>query len=499
MDARRPRVLPWLVPPLFAVLLAVVPGLVGADEAPRSLDGYIAAVEERVPTILDRDGVPGAAVAVVAGGELVWAGGFGVRDRDTGEPVLADTVFQAGSNSKSLTAWAVLRLAEQGRIALDASVDEQVAGWQLPAGGYPSAGVTPERLLAHTAGLPFAISGVPRSARELRRWEVDPTGFHVHHEPGAGFVYSNPGYAVLGLLIEEAAGEPFAEVMAREVLEPLGMHDSTFDLDARLMSRAATGYDRDGEPVPVDWRAPLAASGLHTTAPDLARFVAAAHHGGQPPVAGRGGLRTATIDRLHEPQAPTAGIPHVLMADYAAFGHFVDQLSTGHRVVANGGEEEGWISGFVVIPATGDGLVVLTNSRTGYPLLIEQFADWAQWRGIGAPTLTRTYQRLVTGSLAAIGLFVGIVVVVLWTVVRDARAGIRWTAPWSAGRRVRALGLLAGGVALLVAWWGSVADLLAGFLPHLATWLASAVTAGALVMILRACLEPAERAPDHQR
>jgi len=489
----------WLVPPLFAVLAAVIPRLMDADETPRSLDAYTAAVAERVPAILDRDGVPGASVAVVADGELVWAEGFGVRDRGTGEPVVADTVFQGGSNSKSLTAWAVLRLAEQGRIALDAPVDEQVAGWQLPAGGYPSDGVTPERLLAHTAGLPFATSGVPLSAGELRRWEVDPAGFHVHRQPGSGFVYSNPGYAVLGLLVEEAAGAPFAEVLAREVLEPLGMHDSTFALDDRLARRAATGYDHDDEPVPVDWRAPLAASGLHTTAPDLARFVAAAHHGGQHAPAGRGVLPAVTIDRLHEPRAATAGIPHVFMADYAASGHFVDQLPGGHRLVANGGEEEGWISGFVVLPATGDGLVVLTNSRAGYPLLIEQLADWAEWRGISAPTMVRTYQHLVAGSLGAVGLFTGVGVVVVWTLVRDARAGIRWTAPWAAGRRLRALGLLTGGVALLMGWWVLAADLFAGFLPHLATWLASAVTACALLLIVRAVLEPAEGARDHQR
>jgi CubicO group peptidase (beta-lactamase class C family) len=489
----------WLVPPLFALLLAVMPRLVDAEEVPRSLDEYTTAVSERVPAILDRDGVPGASVAVVADGELVWAEGFGVRDRETGEPVAADTVFQAGSNAKSLTAWAVLRMAEQGRLKLDVPVDEQVAGWQLPTGEYPANEVTLERLLAHTAGLPFAITGVPRSVGELRRWEVDSSGFEVRHEPEAGFVYSNPGYAVLGLLVEEAAGEPFAEVMAREVLEPLSMHDSTFALDDQLGGRAATGYDQDGKPVPVDWRAPLAASGLHTTAPDLARFAAAAHHGGAATPAGRGVLHPTTVEQLHQPRVSTAGIPHALMADYAAFGHFVEQLPRGHWVVAHGGEEEGWISGFVMVPATGDGLVVLTNSRAGYPLLIEQLADWSEWRGYGSLQLTRTYEWLVTGALAAIGLFAGIGSVVVWTLVRDTRAGARPTAPWAAGRPGRALGLLAGGVTLLVAWWALAADLLAGFLPYLTTWLASAITACALLLIARAFLEPAKHAVDHER
>ena len=169
MGTREGRGVLWLVPPLFAVLLAVVPRLTDADQVPRSLDEYTAAVEERVLATMDRDGVPGASVAVVADGELVWAEGFGARDRETGEPVVADTVFQAGSNAKSLTAWAVLGLAEQGLIELDSPVDEQVAGWQLPAGEHPADGVTPERLLAHTAGLPFAITGVPRSVGELRR------------------------------------------------------------------------------------------------------------------------------------------------------------------------------------------------------------------------------------------------------------------------------------------------------------------------------------------
>lgn len=179
MRRRGKRVLLWLLPLVFGALLAVVPRLVDTAEVPRSLEEYTAALKERVPTPLDRYGVPGASIALVVDGEVVWSEGFGLRDRQTGEPVTSDTVFQAGSISKSLVAWAVLRLAEEGLVKLDRPVGEQIDGWSLPDADYPTDEVSPLRLLAHTGGLPFAVPGLPVSTDELRHWEVDASLFEV--------------------------------------------------------------------------------------------------------------------------------------------------------------------------------------------------------------------------------------------------------------------------------------------------------------------------------
>ena len=476
----------WLLPPTVALVAAAAPPWLTSQPAPASFEAYTAGIEQRVHERLERDDVPGAAVAVVVNGSTAWVEGFGVADRSTSEPVVADTVFQAGSISKSVIAWAVLHLAETGRVDLDAPVEAQIEGWQLAASEHPTDQVTPRRLLAHTAGLPFAVGGLPASVDRLRAGEVDPALLRFEHEPGSRFVYSNPGYAVLGLLIEEAAGRPLEAFMAEEILGPLGMHDSTFALDERLAVRAATGHGPDGAPVSVDWQGPVGASGLHTTAPDLARFAAAAHVG----AAGAEVLEPEAVDRLHRPRSSTAGVPHRLMAEAAGWGHFVDTMTDGTVVVSHGGEEEGWIGGFVTVPATGDGLVVLTNSRNSYPLLIGELAAWARWNGLDELRMPRSHQWLAAGARGATGLLAATAVVLAWGPLHELRAGRRPAAPWSAHRWGRRSVQLALASVLLAGWWSVAAGLVTIFLPQHAAWLGVAVTVAAAVLVARVLWVP---------
>ncbi len=462
---------------------------------PASLEEYAAGVAERVPEQLERDGVPGAAVAVVVEGELAWADGFGVTDRDTGAPVTADTVFQAGSISKSLTAWAVVALAEQGTVDLDAPVEAQLEGWQLSESSYPTRQVTPRRLLAHTAGLPFVIGGLPPSTEQLRDGQVDQQLFAVEREPGDGFLYSNPGFAVLALLVEEAGDAPLPEVMEEVVLGPLGMDDSTFALEASLAERAATGYTADGEPVPVDWPAPVGASGLHTTSVDLARFVEAtvdADADGEV-------LGAEALTELHRPQADTAGVPHLLMADASGLGHFVETLPNGDRAVAHAGEEEGWVGGYVAVPATGDGVVVLTNSRRGYPLLIDEAAVWADWRDLDSLRFTRARDGLATALRAVIGLLIGASLVLLVALRSYLGTGRRRLAPWSRSRWVARLARLSAAGVLAAAWWGVLAPPLATFVPGLTHWTSAAVAVWAATLVASAAATPTRDTPTGRR
>lgn len=486
----------WLVPAVTAVLAVAASWLVPGTAQPASLEEYARAVADRVPERLERDGVPGAAVAVVVDGELVWADGFGVADRDTGAPVTGDTVFQAGSISKSLMAWAVVALAEEGAVALDAPVEEQLEGWQFGDSPHRSRQVTPRRLLAHTAGLPFAIEGVPTSSAQLRDGQVDRELFALEREPGEGFVYSNPGFALLALLVEEAGDASLAEVMDEVVLGPIGMDDSTFTLDASLAERAATGYTADGEPVPVDWAAPVGASGLHTTSVDLARFVEATVD------ADTGGgdvMGAEVLAELHRPHVDTAGVPHALMADASALGHFVETLPNGERAVAHGGEEEGWVGGYVAVPATGDGLVVLTNSRRGYPLLIDEAAAWADWRELDSLRLTRARDGLATALRAVVGLLIGTGIVLLAGLLADLATGRRRLAPLSRARRVARLARLAAAGVLAVAWWGVLAPPLATFVPRLTHWTSAAVTLCAAALVASAAATPTRGTPTGSR
>lgn len=409
-----------------------------------------------------------------------------MADRRSGAPVTSETVFQAGSISKSLTAWAVAALAEQGAVDLDAAVGAQVEGWQLPESPYPSDAATPRRLLAHTAGLPFAIEGVPTATDQLRHDEVDPALLTLERAPGERFTYSNPGFAVLALLVEDAGDGPWPIVMERTVLDPLGMDDASFALDDALAARATTGHTREGDAVPADWQAPVGASGLHTTVDDLARFVEATVDGGDHP------LGEDARAELHRPHSETAGLPHAVMAEASGLGHFVETLPNGDRAVAHVGEEEGWVGGYVAVPATGDGLVVLTNSRRGYPLLLDEAAAWAAWRDLDSLRFTRARDGVDTGARAVAGLVAGLGIVLLTGLMRDLATGRRHLSPRSRARWPARLAQLTTALLLAGAWWGLLAAPLATFLPRVTAWGGAAVALCVAALVANAT---AVRAP----
>ncbi len=461
-------IVPWSAPP--------------AETTERSFDpeDYAVEAQERIEANLERFSVPGAAIAVVLEGEVVWAAGVGVADTSTERPVQPDTLFQAGSLSKSVLAWTVLHLAYEGTIDLDAPVEPQLDGWSLPQTPYDTDGVTPRRLLEHRSGLPFSIDATPRSPASFRTGAVDRDAFTLVQEPGAGFIYSNPGYALLALLVEDATGDDLATAAEERIPQPLGMLDSTFALDVADQRRAATGHTLDGDTVEPTWPSPLGASGLHTTALDLATLVAATHDGARP--AGHGVLPAAQVDELLQPRASTAGFPHRLMTDATAYGHFVDDLD-GVDLALNAGEEQGWVSGFATAPTAGHGVVILTNSRNGYPLLVEELRAWSQATGLGTPRLVRVYGSLRTGAWIAIGLLATTSVILVAVAMRRRRQATTSVARGSAPWRSR---LVAGGsaVVLLTGWWVVVAPVVRPFLPDLMTWIHLTVTTTAALLLV---------------
>src|SRR5690606_9302269 len=159
----------------------------------------------------------------------------------TGAPVTRDTLFQLASLSKWATALGVLKLAEEGRLDLDAPVSRYLTRWQLPETEYDADGVTARRLLSHTAGLTDGLGymgfekGTPVQTLEASLTEAaDPMSgadgrTRIGLAPGSAWSYSGGGYALLQLLIEEISGEPFADYMKRVVFDPLGMSHATFD------------------------------------------------------------------------------------------------------------------------------------------------------------------------------------------------------------------------------------------------------------------------------
>lgn len=276
-----------------AFLLGVTAG--GVQTSP---DALIAAIEGRqanregdlVGLTLDeamrKIGVPGASIAVIQDFRIQWTRGYGVADVVTGAKTTPDTLFQAASISKPIAAMAVLRAVQDGRFTLDQDVNQHLASWKVPAGEMTARQpVTLRGLLSHTSGTDdgFGFPGYPPGAPlptpvQILNGEA-PSNVGpvlVTRPPLTAYKYSGGGLTLVQLLMIDVLKRPFQDVMRDSVLTPLGMTHSAYEqpLSPERDRAAARGHDRNGAARDVKWHVypELAAAGLWTTAPDLARF-----------------------------------------------------------------------------------------------------------------------------------------------------------------------------------------------------------------------------------
>jgi len=440
---------------LFVLVLFLGAGCTRRSlETELSVAAFSEHLDEQIPCLMDRFGVPGVSMALVLDGELAWSGAYGYADLEQGRKMTVDAICRAESITKSVTAWGVMRLVERGLIDLDVPVQEYLGGWQLPETEFDEREVTARRLLSASAGMPLGTIGesaeyAPQSDMpSLRDYLTEEA--RLIREPGSGFLYSNPGFNLLELLIEEVTGRDFSEYMAEEVLIPLGMANASFAWEERFRSAVPTGYELDGTPVPPYVYPVKASGGLLADAEGIARFVVAGMTG--PYFSDHSVLEQESIRGIHTPQVDIFGMFGVV-ADSYGFGHFIETLPGGSQAVWHGGQGHGWMTHFHSVPESGDGIVILTNSGRSWPFIAEVLTGWSRWRGFGSVGFGR-----ITSATIALRVFTGIVLLAsLWLVYRLARglaSGNRRWAPLS--RRARAARVLQaaagiGGSAVL-AW-----------------------------------------------
>jgi len=344
----------------------------------------ISGLDERPQGILERmqaHGVPGVQVAVIENDEITWSAGYGELEKDSDRPAEARSLFQAASISKPVTALAVLRLIGDGVLDLDAPVNTWLRSWKLPDNEHTlRRPVTLRTLLSHTAGttvhgFPGYASDAPLPTLRAILDGAPPANtkpVRVDIPVGTTFRYSGGGTLIVQQVLIDVTGERFPELMARLVLEPLGMSDSTYEqpLPLALHARAATAHD-DAGPVPGKWHVypEMAAAGLWTTASDLARFVL----GIERAIAGQPGALIPT-GLAREMVSPQNGVPTGLGPQLAGsdldprFFHSGGNRGFNCRCV-----------GFVQRP---DGVVVMTNGPfSAAPLLNEVIGAIGASRG----------------------------------------------------------------------------------------------------------------------
>lgn len=364
----------------------------------RSAETFEAVLDREVPRLQERYNVPGVAIALIHRNGAPRILPFGARDAVSGAPVGPDTLFQVGSISKFVTAICVMRLAEQGRLALDAPINRYLTRWQLSSDRYAVDRVTLRRLLSHSAGLSvhgyfpgYRYPGPVPGLLESVRGDTSPDeAVRIATPPGTSFSYSGGGYSLIQLAIEDRLRASYPDLAATLLFKPLGLRRSSFRPGFILDRNAALPHDLGGRPMPVRVLPQLAAAGLSISAGDLAMLVQSAL---EPAMRGHGLLTSAAAALLATPIAPVGPVParrgsnQTMLApetfpDPAAFrygpGAAIATRADGCRIVGHGGSNAGWKASVQYNLETGEGIVVLTNAEPGNGLVFRILSLWRE-------------------------------------------------------------------------------------------------------------------------
>lgn len=342
---------------------------------------------------------PTLAIALVDRRQIAYAAGYGRRHGPGSDLVGPDTLFEIGSVSKTFAAVAALQAVEAGTLDLHAPVQDYVPWFEVRS-PYP-APITPHHLLSHSAGFPYSVdlSPDPRGVVwGLREVEV---GF----APGTHYHYSEPGYQVLTLVLEQVYGKPYAQIVRDGILDPLEMHNSAAAITHALRHRLPQGYrplydDRPPHPnhplVPADWVELNSADGaIASTAIDMSRFVRMLLCRGCGP-----------HGRLLSEESFRRMTTEVVPGSHYGYGIYVTD-EEGYRRLGHGGDMPGYEAYMTMDLDRGLGAVLLAAQP--YPAgLWGQVYDY--WRAVGIgqdpPPLTIPPDpRQVTNAADYVGTF----------------------------------------------------------------------------------------------
>jgi CubicO group peptidase (beta-lactamase class C family) len=343
---------------------AIVPG-----------EDALAEVDRLARSFAERDGQPGLAYGIVAGGELVHAAGLG--ERWLGGPAPdAGTVFRIASMTKSFTASTIMLLRDQGALRLDDPAQDYVpelSGLALPSADSPR--LTLRHLLTMTGGFPTDDPWGDRQQgldpAEFARL-VQDGGVRVAWAPGTRHEYSNLGYALLGLVVENVTGERYADAVRSRILVPLGLDRTGFEASEFDPDLLARGYQRQSggwqelAPDPYGAFAPM--GGIFSTVADLSRWVSGfaaafpprdgADDGSHP--LSRAARREMQLPQLAIVTRPQGSFPDAFTFSYG-FGLFIEEDPAFGAIVQHSGGYPGYGSQMRWHLGTGLGVIVLGN------------------------------------------------------------------------------------------------------------------------------------------
>jgi len=334
-----------------AILCAVLARDVSASNDPFERDAA-ARLEQMFERAYGGD-EPGAAMMVLDEDRLVLLSAAGLADVEWGVPATVDTSFRIGSITKPITALAILQRAADGVLDLD-----RPAGSYLPGLDETLGRPTLAELMSHTSGLPdhFRLPDMP----SIMRNPTTPDeiigrmrGAEPMFEPGQAWSYSNFNYVLLGRVLEltDPRGRAYGDIIEDDIFAPLGMTDSHYDRQSRIVPRRARGYDHDGErvlnTVTFDTSHAYAAGALTVSAADMVRL-----------------SRALMNNTLLPPAWQERAWREITGPDGEGFGYglgFNVGTLMGERVIWHNGSINGFQAAWLMLPDSDRAVAVLSN------------------------------------------------------------------------------------------------------------------------------------------
>jgi len=315
--------------------------------------------------------VPGVSIAVINNANIEWARGYGGLEMNGDQAVSPETLFQAASISKPVSAMLVLRLVEQGKLDLDIDVNKYLSSWQIPENEFTEKNkVTLRGILSHTAGLTvhgfqgYGFEAEVPSLSQILNGESPANSAPVRVDvvPGSMFRYSGGGYTVMQQILEDISDKALDELLQTEILDKLHMHSSTFEqpLPMQLREKAATGHVGAGIPIKGKWHTypEKAAAGLWTTPTDLAEFAIEI---------------MKSCDNRSNKILSASMAETMLTAVQEDYGLGLAVKKVGHNIIrfGHGGGNEGFRCYVAAYTGIEKGAVVMANSDNGDHIMME--------------------------------------------------------------------------------------------------------------------------------
>lgn len=328
--------------------------------------------------------VPGISIAIVENGKIKWAKGYGIANTKDSSDVNTNTLFQAGSISKPVAALAALKLVESGSVDIDEDVNIYLKEWNIPENDFTQEEkVTLKRLLTHTAGM--TVHGFPGyqqtdmfpSINDVLNGNGNTPKIFVDTIPGSIWRYSGGGYTVMEKMVEDVSGLPLDEYMSKNILEAIGMKNSTYEqpLSSKHHSNASAAYDSDGMIIEGLWHnyPEQAAAGLWTTPTDLAKYCIEI----QQILAGKenGVLSKETIEKMLTKHKNDWGLGPSI------------QWEQDSLIFRHGGKNAGFTNNLISFANRGNAVIVMTNADNGGKLIgeiLRAISNYYNW-GINNP------------------------------------------------------------------------------------------------------------------